>query len=186
MKRLFAAIKIPTEPALEELVGTLQLKTKYDRINWVNLNNLHLTLNFFGETSEDRVEDICKQLEEATREGCPFTMQINKLGVFGSRYQPRVIWLGIQDHPDLQKLWRNTTENLKKIDIYPDRQNFVPHLTLGRVKEALDKKKFFGVIQDMQDSYRQTIHVKEFYLLNSTLTREGPVYDVVRKFEMKG
>ncbi|MBI9034258.1 MAG: RNA 2',3'-cyclic phosphodiesterase [Bacteroidales bacterium] len=185
MKRLFAAIKIPVEPELEKLVEELQQQTKHDRIKWVNLENLHLTLKFFGETPEDRIDDICKQLDAATKVGCPFTMNINRIGVFGSSYKPRLLWLGIGDHPDLFQLWKNIIENLKTIDIHSDRQNFVPHITLGRINKLVDKKKFSSSIETLKTSYQKDVFVNGISLYNSTLAPEGPVYDVIQKFEFK-
>ena len=60
-----------------------------------------------------------------------------------------------------------------------DRQNFVPHLTIGRIKDVPDKHLFQSIIDMHKKTWMQEIQVREFHLYESTLTREGPVYKVL-------
>lgn len=184
MKRLFAAIKIHPSPEFSSIVRSITSDLKHERIKWVELHNMHLTLKFFGETEETRVPAIYKALTAATANTDSFTLHINRTGIFGSRYDPRVIWFGIDPEPGLQKLAGNVFGNLQQAGWEPDRQNFVPHLTIGRIKELKDKTLFQQVIARYREVNIQDQYVSELILFESILRREGPEYIALRKFPL--
>ena len=66
-----------------------------------------------------------------------FTIDFNRTGIFGSRYTPRVLWLGMQNTPqELYDLEEDLLTTFDNIGYLRDRQNFVPHITLGRIKKV--------------------------------------------------
>lgn len=184
MKRLFAAIKIHPSPEFSSVVRTMTADLKHERIKWVELHNMHLTLKFFGETEESRIPSIFEALTTAAANAESFTLHINRTGIFGSRYDPRVIWFGIDPEPGLQKLAENVFGNLRQAGWEPDRQNFVPHLTIGRIREIKDKALFQQVIARYREVKIQEQEVSELILFESILRREGPEYIPLRKFPL--
>ncbi|HOW30923.1 MAG TPA: RNA 2',3'-cyclic phosphodiesterase, partial [Bacteroidales bacterium] len=180
MKRLFAAVKIIPSPNFISVVRSLASELRHERIKWVELHNMHLTLKFFGETEESRIPDINKALSAAAENVEPFTLHLGRTGIFGSRYDPRVIWFGIDPEPGLNKLAGDVVSNLRQAGWRPDRQNFVPHLTVGRIKEISDKSLFQGVIDRYRDASIQEQPVHELVLYESILKREGPEYIALR------
>jgi len=182
MKRLFAAIPIQlTEESIKNL-QQLQDKLKEDKIKWVDFQNTHLTMKFFGETPEDKIDDICERLDIACAGIEPFKMEMTHLGIFGSRYKPKVIWLGFKECEEVIRLHQNMAEELEKIEIYEDRQNFVPHLTIGRVKHIQDKKFFQEMIDKFKNRFSQKNTIQEMHLFESILKSSGPEYHVVETF----
>jgi 2'-5' RNA ligase len=185
MKRLFTAIKVhPSEEFLKiyfRLIKSLQA----DKIKWVDKDNIHITLKFFGETSEDKVDEISQALDDAVYGFSPFDLKLSDVGIFGSSYKPRVIWFGIEKSDTLQELAKSIFRELKEIGIEPDRQNFVPHLTIGRIKYIENKKYFQEVIDKNKKGYIQSIPVEEIILFESILHRTGPEYVVVDKFKLQ-
>ncbi len=184
MKRLFAAIKIHPSPEFGSVVRSLTSELKHERIKWVELHNMHLTLKFFGETEESQIPAINQALSAATATVAPFTLHISRTGIFGSRYDPRVIWFGIDPEPGLQKLAENVIGNLQQAGWEPDRQNFVPHLTIGRIKEIKDKALFQQVIAGYREVNIQEQKVNELILFESILRREGPEYIALKRFPL--
>jgi 2'-5' RNA ligase len=186
MKRLFAAIKIhPTEGFLSQYLF-LKKSLKNEKIRWVDPGNIHITLKFFGETPEHHTHGINAALKEASKNMRPFNIDIKNTGIFGSSYKPRVIWFGIDHNEELTKLFNNIFKELENIGIVNDRQNFVPHITVGRIK-ILDNKKFFQeVIDKYKEGHIQKEEVNEFHLFESILNPDGPVYTVQESFELKG
>lgn len=184
-KRLFAAVKIYPSSGFLNIYSNIKSALRHERITWVNPAAMHLTIKFFGETSTSQIPDIDSCLDKATLEFEPFDLEIKNTGMFGSQYQPRVIWFGIEDGNALKHLFESVTEQLKSMDIFPDRQNFVPHLTIGRIKELKNKRIF----QDVMSMYRehnsgkQTIH--EVILYESILRREGPEYFPIHRYNFK-
>jgi 2'-5' RNA ligase len=173
MKRLFAAIKVEPTDAFIEMYNNLKQILGFHIIKWVDPNNIHITLKFFGETPVEEIPVITAALQEAL-EGVT--------GVFGSYYNPRVIWVGINTNDMLNKLSNNVIASLEKSGYLNDRQNFVPHLTLGRIKEIKDKNHFQDVVAHFSNYAYQTQMVHGFYLYDSILRKEGPEYTVVEEF----
>lgn len=184
MKRLFAAIKLSPSEEFLDILESLKFDLFDDQIKWVDENKMHLTLKFFGDTDEGKIPLICEILKNAAKLTGQFEIDIQRTGIFGSKYEPRVIWFGIEKSEELQALYFNITENLQKIGYIPDRQNFVPHLTIGRIKKIADKNFFQKVIDRHKEKFIQTEWVDEFFLIESILKREGPVYQLLETFEL--
>lgn len=176
MKRLFAAIKIHPSAKYISVFNEISSSLRHERIKWVEPSITHLTLKFFGETDEKKIPDISLTLENAAAQSKPFTLKIANTGIFGSRYDPKVIWFGFEKNQELDSLAKNIFTELQKHGWHPDRQNFVPHLTIGRIKEIKDKPLFQHIISKFNLVEIQEEKVTEIILYESILRREGPLY----------
>ena len=184
MKRLFAAVKIHPSPELLKTYNSLRSGLKFARISWVNPQNIHVTLKFFGETMEKRIPDISRVLKEVAGRHEPFTSELVNVGIFGSSYNPKVIWFGLEKAEPFKALGTDVLQAAESIGWEPDRQNFVPHLTIGRIKAVTDKHLFQSVIDAHKKTWMQEVQVREFHLYESILTREGPIYRVIETFNL--
>lgn len=182
MKRLFAAIKIHPSGKFLAVYHQMQSLLEHEKINWVAPHNLHLTLKFFGETPVDLIDRICVAIDEAVIDIPPFTLSMKRSGIFGSQYNPRVIWFGFDRSETLQFLFKSMKKNLEDIGIEYDRQNFVPHLTLGRIKFIQDKGLFQKTMYQFRDVDLQKELIEQVYLYESILKPSGPQYEVVEEF----
>ena len=181
-KRLFAAIHIkPTEEFID-IFNNLKQILGFHIIKWVDPNNIHITLKFLGETPVDEIPAITEALKDSIAGIQAFDIKLANTGIFGSYYQPRVIWTGIDASDELLKLTANVVANLEAIGYLSDRQNFVPHLTLGRIKEIKDKAHFQEVLAHFSKFVYQTQHVTGFSLFESNLRKEGPEHIVLEEF----
>jgi RNA 2',3'-cyclic 3'-phosphodiesterase len=176
MKRLFAAISLKPDKGFIDIYAELQKSLKHERITWVGINNMHLTLKFFGETDERRIPSITGAMKSGASQIPSFILQFNKTGTFGSRYNPKVIWLGAEEQPILNKLAEQLKVKLEKTGFEYDRQNFVPHLTLGRIRNITDNKLFQQVMDDFRDEFLLEQEVNSIHLYESVLTPKGPIY----------
>lgn len=177
MKRTFIAIKIDLAEEYGKMLQELQRHTTFDDIVWVKDSLHHLTLRFIGKTPEEKIPQITKSVREITANMPVFTLKINKLGVFGSRYCPKVIWLGFEKNEILDNLFQQIEKKLvEELGFEPVEGNWVPHLTLGRIKKIDDKKRFWQLIDRMQPTYQQEIEVHEITFFRSQLEKEGPIY----------
>lgn len=184
MKRLFAAIKVKPSEAFISKYYLLKKSFQHEKIRWVKPNNLHITLKFFGETPEHHIPAINLALNESINNISPFAIDIKDIGVFGSSYKPKVIWFGIDPKNEIEALVSSIYNELSQIGIHPDRQNFVPHLTLARMKFIEDKKLFQLQIDKQKEGLIQKEEVTEFHLFESILKPEGPEYRVVESFSL--
>jgi 2'-5' RNA ligase len=186
MKRLFAAVKIHPSPEFLKTYHSLKSSLKFCRITWVKPESIHVTLKFFGETEEKRIPEISRVLREVASSHKPFASELVNVGIFGSSYSPKVIWFGIEKADPLKKLGLDVLKSLETIGWEPDRQNFVPHLTIGRIKDVPDKHLFQRMIDMHKNDWMQEFSVVEFNLYESLLLREGPVYKVIESYGLRG
>lgn len=184
MKRLFVAIKVNPDKNLIKTYGGLKSGLRNEKINWVPEQNIHITLKFFGETPEDKIDEICEVLEGVAQRHRPFEMQLQNVGIFGSAYNPRVIWFGMNDCPQIEYLANDVLKSVEEIGWERDRQNFRAHLTVGRIKSIKDKRYFQQIIDKYTNTLLQLLPVKEFYLIESKLRPQGPVYNIVEEFKL--
>ncbi len=182
MKRLFAALKI--HPGDDFLKSYRELKQElgHERIKWVEDSNIHITLKFFGETAEQKIPVICSVLKNRAAMTRSFDCQLTGLGIFGSAYAPKVIWVGIAPYAELVNLMKYIHDDLKVAGFEPDRQNLVPHLTLGRIKFLQDKVLFNRTISGYNTLSSSPFPISEMILYESILRRVGPEYIVTEKF----
>jgi RNA 2',3'-cyclic 3'-phosphodiesterase len=178
MKRLFAAIKIHPDKNFLDQLYKLKKQLVHEKIKWVEDHNIHVTLKFFGETEVKKMPDIESVLHRIAISHSPFAIRLVNLGFFGSRYDPKIVWVGIEPYDRLVNLMRDLRAELKTIGYEPDRQNLVPHLTIGRIKQLKDKQLFLDTIEKFKEIYSSEMIVTEFFLYESILKKEGPVYTV--------
>ncbi len=175
-KRLFLAIKINPESSLLQLISRFRNSLAGDKINWVRPENIHLTLKFLGETPVCKIPGIEKIITEIASQNKSFTTGLKGIGAFGSRYQPRVVWAGFSEPESMLNLGESCLNTFHKYRFYRDRQNFIPHLTLGRIHEIRDKKRFWDLVEAEKETTFQQVEVKKLILFESILLKTGPVY----------
>lgn len=179
MKRLFAAIKIHPSKNYISIFNEITTSLRHERIKWVKPENMHLTLKFFGQTDEKQIPLITQAIEIGVAPLKPFILKIVNTGIFGSHYDPKVIWFGIDMQDEFDNLAKNVFDELSKSGWQRDRQNFIPHLTIGRIKEIKDKSLFQQIISKYNAVEIQEEIVTEIILYESILHREGPLYEEV-------
>lgn len=185
MKRLFAAIKIQPDADFLHSIQTLKTSLNHESIKWVETQNIHITLKFFGETPENHLRDINRILDHLAKQHSSFHIQLKGLGIFGSAYTPRVIWVGITPYFNLSEFMKTLHESFIYEAFPTDHQNFVPHLTLGRIKMLKDKIFFQKVLNQYRDICSLPLKVNCLTLFESILKREGPEYIILKNHFFK-
>ncbi len=185
MKRLFCAVKITPTYQIENALHALQEALYSERINWVDLANMHITLKFFGDTPGDQQEKIISRLKDASLQIDAFSFGVAGCGTFGPPKSPRVIWLGISGSEGFKKLYHQINKNLQYLGYEPDKKEFAPHLTLGRIKSISQQNLLKQLLRSFKDTHFGHFHVDAFQLYQSILRPEGPEYKVVATFPLK-
>jgi len=185
MKRLFIAIDIELSSEFQALTQQLQSDLRNDDIVWVKSDLQHLTLRFLGETPEAKIEPIANILSAIASSTQPFELQLDKMGIFGSKYAPSVLWYGFSEFSLFKTLFENLEKELLHIGFQGNYGNFVPHITVGRIKKTDNKKRFWEVIEKRQPHFSQTIPVQCLKLIQSKLTNEGPIYKTLYDLKFK-
>jgi len=184
MKRLFVAINIVPNSKLLQAYNVIQKRCHSGKIKWVDENLFHLTLKFIGETPQDSIEKISKALRQIAVDTDAFTFNLKGVGIFGSSYHPRIIRVNIEEGMNLMTLGNKIATGLEAIGFPQDRQNFVPHLTLGRIKKVQDKEFFQQTINIYQSEFFQKVNISEIFLYESKLHPSGPEYFILEKYKL--
>lgn len=186
MKRLFIAFKLSLDTEYMNMTAAMKMRTTFDSMTWVEGDLHHCTIRFLGKTPEFQIVAIKNLMDEVCADVQPFDLTISKLGIFGSRYAPKVLWMGFDAQPLLETLYSNLEKRLIENGFPKNEGNFVPHLTLARIRKIRDKRLFSNMISEMQPAYRQTVRVSELILFQSKLEKEGPIYLELAKSKLKG
>ena len=127
-------------------------------------SNLHMTLAFIGEWTED-ITELLPSIEQ------PFLITLSHLGVFP---EADVIWAGVQPSEPLNHLAKHVHHILSEAGIPFDRKTFNPHITLGRKPRIPET----AILSDIEIS-SVTMLVNEVCLYRSDRGKNGMIYTVI-------
>ena len=183
--RLFTAINIIPGEKLLNTVNLLASNLHHEKILWVNSNKLHITLKFLGEIDSRKLPEIIDLHNKVIEKYSTFNLNIEKTGVFGSSYNPKVIWFGVNPSESVALLANELESSLDLLGFKSDGQNFVPHLTIGRIKSIQNKVLFHKIISNFKNEFFQEINVKKIILYESILKTKGAIHNVIKEFKLK-
>ena len=163
-----AFISIDVSEKVKEEIRKIQSQLPEFIGKKTELENLHLTLKFLGEVSDEQVEKIKEKLKEIKFK--KFETKIDEIGVFSERFI-RIIWIHLKNCEKLQVEVDNALKSL-----FPKEKRFMSHLTIARVKKIDDKNKFLKELRKVKINSVKFL-VEDFRLKKSTLRPEGPIYE---------
>ena len=182
--RTFIAISVP--PAVKSIKQMLISTMEDDKaeIRWVKHNNLHLTIKFLGFTPENEIENICDEIKKLVKSHSPFQLSVTNTGSFPGNIKPSVLFLGIDG--ELKQLYSliNDTEELFVKNGYPKlNDNFIPHITLARIKYP---QKYNPDITAFLNSSYDSIDfpVNHLQFFSSEILPEGVFYNLLGTFPL--
>jgi 2'-5' RNA ligase len=185
--RSFLAIELP-EP-IQRKIGEVQggLKSSRADVRWTNPEKIHVTLKFFGNIEESKIDPIFKSIEEPIRNTLPFSLKVRGVGAFPHLKNPRVIWIGLVDEKEtLTSLQKQIETYLEKIGFQPEDRPFRPHLTLGRMKSSRGKEELVGRMEKHKEEEFGGFKVERVVLFKSDLRPSGPIYTPLREMKLGG
>jgi 2'-5' RNA ligase len=145
-------------------------------VRWINDEGLHITLKFFGEVANDRLDVISEALRYAAQGAGTLSLRLGELGAFPTKARPRVLWVGVEGPPALELLQDRIERGSEAIGFPPEGAPFQPHVTLGRVREG--QRLPAGGLENYADGFEQVPFVaQELVLYESVLTTRGPRYE---------
>lgn len=185
MPRTFVAIQV-NDKIRDQLIKVQDsLKETGADLKLVKPRNIHITLRFIGEVSEDRMENINNAISKSQEIINPFKLNVSGLGVFPNTNYIRVIWAGVSNgRKSVVTLRYNIDKNLKEYSIPSEDKKFTPHLTIARVKSGKVKNKLQDVIGKMSNTDFGVCEVNHIDLMKSDLTPKGPIYTNIERFDL--
>ena len=177
--RAFLSVDIESQELLSQISKTQsKLDTSSAKMKLVEIDNIHFTLRFLGDTSISIIDEIRSSLSQIKFE--PFNIEIQGVGAFPNNRKPRVVWIGVTQNADnIVKLKREIDSRLKTLGYQPEGKKFTPHATIARVRYVKDTETFARNLGELDDIQIGTMIVSKFNMKKSTLTPSGPIYETL-------
>ena len=160
--RIFIAINLPED--VKKKLADYQLKWPELPARWTKKENLHITLEFLGETTDEELLEILKNTKETAEKHKPFSVNFKKIIYGPPRGVPRMIWA--------------TGEKIKEF-------NFSPHITLARLKTWEFNKMEPEEKPEINEEINLTFEVNSIEVMESDLKRGGPEYIILESCPLK-
>ena len=171
--RLFVAIELSPQSKTQ----LSALKTELPGASWVKPSAMHLTLRFLGDQIDPiRLTPITKALESVKAEPLSLTLQGTGRFPEGSKKPARVLWIGLVDQPALTVLQAAVEQALIPVGFPAEERPFSPHITLARLKSEGRSPELDRFLQAQRGFRADPFTVREFFLISSVLTPQGPIY----------
>jgi RNA 2',3'-cyclic 3'-phosphodiesterase len=182
MKRCFLAVKIPTEVNYQEKLMELKDNT-HSKITLVNPELYHLTVHFFGEISNDVIENVISELK--TLEFKEFELKLKYPGVLPKNNikKVKVLYVDIiEGLTELQELHNKINEKLIRLKLPISNREFLPHLTVARVRFTSKAEKVRELwLSNEFDEFK--VSLNKLYFVHSVLTPNGPIHSTLHEFD---
>ncbi len=177
MIRLFAAIAVPADVAAD-------LASRQKGIlgaRWPRAENLHITLQFFGNISEDQGDDVDSELSVISDRG--FDLSLEGVGVFGEGVDVHAVWAGVSPSEPLSRLAKRCERAGRRAGVAHDRRAYRPHVTLAYLKNAAPAE--VGAWVQRHSLFKSpSFPVRRFGLYSSWPGEAGAIYSLERAYSL--
>jgi 2'-5' RNA ligase len=148
----------------------------------------HLTLRFLGEVPRERLAEISSALADVARATPAFDLVLEGIGAFPTSRNPRVVWVAVgQGRTEASELAARVSAVLDPMFPSSPRESFVPHLTLFRVRSPSQRRRAEALLSGTEPPPApRTVHVREIYLKESTLTPSGAQHRTLASWALTG
>ena len=158
---------------LQEGLENLEVDASYPRTE-----QLHVTLCFFGEISENDARQKIEKLR--TFSFSPFDAAVSGIGFFPSPSHVRVVWAGFtKGKEELTRLQEELSDLLAHVEGQP----FEPHVTLARIRTQRNREQLLDFVKHHAD-FSAPFAARRLVLMQSVLSHSGPKYRVLKKIDL--
>jgi 2'-5' RNA ligase len=186
--RIFIAIDI--DDKIRKAIADLQkqiaskVDVKKGDLKWVEPNNIHLTLKFLGEISDEQLAEVSEITKTVASAHNKFTLDIESVGSFGGR-SAKVVWVGAGKGTDaLLALQKDLDDLLAQAGFPKEEREFSAHLTLCRVVSQRAGFKLAETATQFEHFKLGTVHADALCFYQSQLTPQGPIYTLLQSFRL--
>ena len=182
--RTFIAINLP-EPIKQKLLN-YQCKWPEFPAKWTKKENLHFTLVFFNNLSDNQlitVSDIVKHVITKHRQ---FIINLSKI-CYGpiKKFPPRMIWALNDKNIYLENLRHDLYQSLENVGINFDKETRgIFHITLARIRQMELRNMELEEIPEINEDLELNFSVSTIELIESHLKKTGPDYNILASFNL--
>lgn len=184
--RAFIAFELSEEIIAAIKTVQADLKARGFNVRWTRPESIHLTLKFLGDIYAEDVDKIEDIMAAATTNRHPITLAAKGIGVFPNMKRPRVIWIGISGQTNSLSEFQNHLEtDLERIGFQKEDRLFTGHLTLGRIRGAIDKTQLKEALKKFESFESKPFTANEVILFRSELKPDGSVYTKLKSVRLQ-
>lgn len=177
--RAFLAIDLPQD-LKEKIFAFSRRIARQGEMKLVEKENLHLTLLFLGEISEEEGKKVAGVLEGLSGLG-EIRLRLGKAEFFPAGKKPNGIWIKVEGEKEkLFALYKKIVNGVlwAGIKLAERDLRFSPHITIGRVRK---KMKLLG-LEGKEELEGQEFLVEKVVFFRSKLSSRGPKYSKIAEF----
>ncbi len=181
--RLFYGIQLPEE-VKEELSEFIILLQSYipTGVKWVEKENLHITFQFIGDVKPTQLAELEDDFITSISSCNSQKFMINSAEIFPLK-QPRLIWVSLDSaNNQLHKATKSLRNLLKNKGFILENKDFIPHITLGRIKSNLIKPQIEFILG--AELKKEEFNINEISLFESNLTKRGANYRILKTYNL--
>ena len=186
--RMFVAL-VPPPEAVQSLADLVEPRREAEPgFRWTDPEQWHVTLAFFEDVPERRLDDLVARLERAAQRRTSFPSSIAGGGAFPNPARAKVLYAGVTAEPDgveLDRLATGTRAAGNKAGASAAGNRFHPHITLARLRGPVEATRWVRIL----DNYRgPTWPARQITLIASHLgegPRRRPRYEPVATFDLR-
>ena len=190
MIRAFVAVVLD-EGVRSAVAATIErLRPLGSAVAWVPPRNLHVTLHFLGDQSEERLADAEAALADAAAGSAPLDVTFHGIGAFPGLERPRILWVGLAHGAlEVRRLQARVTDALAVRGFGKEERAWHPHLTIGRVHDERRWRRETGpplrsALAQAATTTFGTQRVAEVALMRSELSPAGARYTLRRALSL--
>jgi len=184
--RMFCAVELPEliRTRIEKHIERVRVAVPDAQPSWTRVNNIHLTLKFFGNVEPTRIDSITDALSRAVESVLPFKVSIGDAGAFPNNRQPRVLWIGVNDSSgQLKQLHESIDNECAGKGFEKEARVYRPHLTIARIRKSEGARALAEANQKFGFAPVEML-VGEVLLFRSELSSKGSKYTVASRHEL--
>ncbi|HJP91053.1 MAG TPA: RNA 2',3'-cyclic phosphodiesterase [Pyrinomonadaceae bacterium] len=184
--RIFCAIELPdaVREKLQDHIGQLRRQVPEVAASWSLVENIHLTLKFFGNVAVDHVAAISAAASKTVKDFSAFEIEVGGTGVFPRRSRPQVLWIGVNDPSgNLSSLQQQLENNCAAAGFPKEDRAYHPHLTIARIRKPDGARRLAETHLNMQFN-STSLKVNELIVFRSELSSKGSKYTALSHHQL--
>lgn len=149
------------------------------QVRWVEEENFHLTLRYFGPLQDHIVTEIEERLKPLFF--VSFPLVLNGISHNHSKGNRGVLRIGVEETPHLLSLKKEIDDILRDLQLPPEERPFHPHISLGKF-EKLNPQKLGDYLAAYGEYRSDPFEVDRCLLVSSHQTPKHHFYKAVSEF----
>ena len=184
--RVFCAVELPenVRARLQEHIARLRKEVPDAAASWSRVENIHLTLKFFGNVALDHIPKISAAATRTTEQFSKFQIEVGNTGVFPRASRAQVLWIGVNDPTgQLSALQKQFEVECAAAGFEKEDRSYKPHLTIARLRKPEGARRLAET--HIQMTFKPiSVTLNELTLFRSELSSKGSKYTAISRHQI--